>query len=478
MTVTSQERLDQVLPAAPYGDASTRYLCAGAHLDSVFARDVLKSVLRQPRRAVGPSNGVDVGLVIRHCVSAYRRRLLRNGALVLVVLVLVWALWTQRSSIALAMLVVAWGIVLLEGAFVRFEVLAARLSSRRPDPRLPVSPRLQARLADIEAAQAVNVTVYSGYGPFVGSGLDLGAWSFAVDLGKGKEVVGVRRTPKPLDLGALRGRVAAAALATGIDRVSVTDVLHVSGQHLGDVPIQPGGPLSRPLGYVDPAVVREYVDRPTPTCRHFQRIQVVAWGGEMVLSIFLRFTVVGGRLYAEATYTFMPPVTHLWHVVDHLTPVPTPLQALQLVARSLLNTVVAVFTAAPMLLLDGWRVGIREPLERWEERIAIRDGTTVNYGTLTTVRQRGASGAEFRHFQKLDREMYVKLLERSILDTVVAVMDECDIDTSDLVERKSTILNEGVLITGGTLQAGSLAVGRGAKIARRVKNAAAAAGKA
>src|SRR4051794_11483595 len=111
-------------PSAAPVDASTRYLCAGAHLDPAFSRDVLRLVLRQPRRAVGPANGIDVALVMRHCIAANRRRILRDCGLALVLGAMAWAWVTQRLGGVAAGLGAAWGLVFLEQAVIRFEVLA------------------------------------------------------------------------------------------------------------------------------------------------------------------------------------------------------------------------------------------------------------------------------------------------------------------------------------------------------------------
>lgn len=65
-----------------------------------------------------------------------------------------------------------------------------------------------------------------------------------------------------------------------------------------------------------------------------------------------------------------------------------------------------------------------------------------------------------RYFQKLDKEMHLKILERQILDTIVRFLDARNIDTSDLKERQTTILNNGLVVSGsGSIQAESLAVG-------------------
>ena len=60
--------------------------------------------------------------------------------------------------------------------------------------------------------------------------------------------------------------------------------------------------------------------------------------------------------------------------------------------------------------------------------------------------------------------MYEKYMERQVLDSIVTFLDARGIDTSELVERQTTILNQGVLVSGGSLVAGQLAVGRGAKV--------------
>lgn len=454
-------------------DASTRYLCAGAHLDRAFTRDVLRLVLRQPRRAVGPANGIDTALVIRHCIAANRRRILRDCGLALVLAAMVWAWVTQRPGGVLAGLVAAWGLVFLEQAVIRFEVLAARLRPHGWSPYLPTSVRLRARLDEIVAAQSDNVTVFDAYDPFVGTGVKVGAWSFVVDLARGKEELGARRRPEPVDLGELRDRVTEAVLATGIDGLAVEDVLHAAEEAVAGLPLRPTNRLGRPSGFLDAAVVRQLRNAPTDGRRHFQRIQVTAWDGELVVTIFLRFLDIRGRLYAEATYKLLSPVSHGWRVVDRIEPAPMPLEILRMIVTSTIAALPALLFAPLRLLGEAWQAWVSQPLRQWEEGVAIRDGGLPRCGTLTTVRQRGASTQYWRYFQHLDEERYVKLLERSILDTVTAVLDEHGVDTSELVERQTTILNQGVMMTGGTLQAQSLAVGRGARITQKARQLAA-----
>ena len=80
------------------GDEATRYLCAAAHVDAVFARRALKEFVFDDGRAPAPSAGVDEVLVLRHCLAARARRLHRDVALVaLAVVALLVSVWTVAA---------------------------------------------------------------------------------------------------------------------------------------------------------------------------------------------------------------------------------------------------------------------------------------------------------------------------------------------------------------------------------------------
>ncbi|GAA3445243.1 hypothetical protein [Planomonospora venezuelensis] len=66
--------------AAPPLPNATRYLCAGAYLDSRFRTRVLDEILGDPYRAVAPSyGGTDLAPVVAHCLRAERMALIRDG---------------------------------------------------------------------------------------------------------------------------------------------------------------------------------------------------------------------------------------------------------------------------------------------------------------------------------------------------------------------------------------------------------------
>jgi hypothetical protein len=70
-------------------DGTTRYLCAAAHLDPQFAQRAIGEYLIEGVRAVPPSPGLDVVAVLRDAVAARRRGKIRDGVLLLLLVLCV-----------------------------------------------------------------------------------------------------------------------------------------------------------------------------------------------------------------------------------------------------------------------------------------------------------------------------------------------------------------------------------------------------
>jgi hypothetical protein len=213
---------------------------------------------------------------------------------------------------------------------------------------------------------------------------------------------------------------------------------------------------------IDQVMVKEFLNHPTDTVRHYKRIRVVDWSGELALSVFLRFSKLSERLFIETSYFLLTPVKEEFHQADSTNPQPTARQWLRLAFESAVQTPF-LLTLSPLFLIG-------RPLNWWaswnqrrETRRTIAENPGFNYGATTSIRETASDGVYRRYFQKLDKEMYMKMLERSILDSIIDLLDSKGVDTSDLNERKTTILNSGVIVSGGSIEAKSLAVGRRAR---------------
>jgi hypothetical protein len=360
--------------------------------------------------------------------------------------------------------VLAWLVVVVDTVLTRYRIVAGHLARLPFDPAdaPPAPPDVEERLAELAADENGNVVVYSGYSPFVGSGYEVGGWSFAVNTDRPKGAVDGGKSPTPFEASEIHDAVARALRTLPLDGLAVEDRLFVSGKHVRDdrrfLPDQ----FSRPVARVGPEVVEEVRRAPTPVARVYLDVRVVDWQGELVFSTFVRFSKTGNCLFAEASHFVLPSLASHYHVVDGLTPQPTA-RSLATIAGQSLVALPKVMPASAAKTVMGAAGPSRRSLEDRSVRRSIRENNAFDYGATTSIRQQGTAAAYQRYFQLLDKEMYLKVVERRLIDTILAFLDEKGVDTSDLRQQSQHIYNNGVIVNGGALNSHNVAVGTGAR---------------
>lgn len=464
--------LDAAVDATTKSEATrwtetTRLLCAAAYTNGTFAQEVVEEILEEEHRAVDIPPGVDAGPVIRHCLAALGQKTLRDRILAADVLATVVLTLVTRSGLFLVLgFLLAWGTVAYDLWSATFRVVTKRLnkSTFDPDEAPPVANAEHARRAEeLAERQAGNVTVYSGFLPFAGSGFDLGGWSFVIDLRKGKDHGGTRLPPRPVEPMDLYAGVERELGALGMSNLTIEDRAFVNGTDVRGDPALLASPTDRPASSVDDAAMQQFVIAPTHRVRHYKCIRVIDWRGELVLSLFLRFGVANGRLFCELSRFLLAPLKPEMHLSDGMPSEPEFEDVVSLVGKSL--------AATPALSLRSLSVVMR-PFRGHRESAKllkrIKRDAFFDYGAATTVLDRARSSNYSRYFQLLDKQMYDKMLERTILDAIIDVLDMHNVDTEELVERRSTIINNGIMVPGGTVTAENIAVGASARIANRL----------
>jgi hypothetical protein len=464
------------MPVASTATQTTRFLCAGAYLDWQFADHVVSTLLQGDHSTPAPSHGVDVVPVVRHAVRARTWRLVRNLLVTLALVSLpISVLFGGASPIdgLIRTVLVVWGVVFGALCVVHYEILVPQLLRNRfsghDAPALP--NRQERRLAELAAQSSSNVTVYSGFSPFVGCGIDLGSWSFVVDVRRGKEGLdGARLRPDAFEVGDLYGYTLERLNALCIEGLHTESRLFVHGREARGLGWLLPDILDRPLARVEPGAVDHFLRFPTEQVRHYLAMELVEWHGELVLSIFLRFSRTGGNLFCEASYFLLPPVKEEYHKIDDLHATPDLGQVARLLGRSLVTTPF-VLVVAPFAVLDR----VLGPLTRWYREVVarrvIKFSPTFDYGTSSTLRQHAMSPNYRHYFQKLDKEMYTKLVEQQIFDAIITFLDHRNVDTSDIKERQTTVMNNGVIVSGGSIKADNFAVGARSRAGDALRNA-------
>jgi hypothetical protein len=460
-------------PAARQGDELNRRLCAGAYCYDWFRNYVIQTVLEDTYRALGPSGEIDLENLAAHCLKA--RALKRKCNVTMAALAI-----AQLPIFLIAALTVGagFGLFLFFAGFVaqvwiyfkylwttEVEIVARQLSKasfNRDYQGQKLSHYEKQKVQEAVASQEGHVVIYGGFSPFVGSGNDHGGWSFAINLKPGTDPSGRPNATLPFAAEELYQTMEATVRALGIPGFSVEDKLYVHG---GDLCLIEGfsGGTERPQLNLDAAAFdRLRLAGNDPVMRYYKGFKFTSWQGEVAFSTFVRFHLSPGTLFIEATYHLLPPLSDSFYRFDALLPNPSGQTKFALFIRAVSRAV--IMQGFWYLVLLGWLTEwSQRNAVRKQERHQLREIYNFNRGALKTIRECAMSQNYRRYFQKQDKEFVHKILEKTLLDGIVSFLERHGYDTGDLRERQNMILNNGVIVSGGNLNAESLTVGQRAR---------------
>jgi hypothetical protein len=455
---------------------TTRYLCTAAYLDKTFRDSAIQQIIKEEYKAIATSHEVDLLAVVKSCLMAAEKEAKRDrwlGVLFLIMLI-------TNFGLFLPCYLIAYIIVFRERWTIYYGTIAKKLARHNFKSNyleFNLEPRTEARLEEIAKEQNGNVIVYNGFSPFVGSGIDLGGWSFTLNLSQAKEEIGKCLEPIPFKVEELYEYIADEVTKLKLNGVTLTDKLCVNGGSIRENRQFLPDPFNRPSSYVGTKSVKSFVNSCDENIRYYKHIKVVAWSGDLVLSIFLRFLKIHEKLFVETNYFLLTPVKSQYRLADSIEPEVTFDKVRDLLIQSS-GLALKELLLSPFYVLGRLINRFQEQKRRKIMRRIVRETPNFNYGAAMSVREIASSGLYYQHFQKLDKEMYLKIIERQIIDGMVEFLESKNIDTSELKERQNTIFNNGMIVSGGSVQATNLSVGENAKsfISGLVKSATSQAG--
>jgi hypothetical protein len=449
----------------------TRLLCASAFLSAfpglITFRHKMLRFYENSTRATAPELGFDVRLVLLACQIA-RRRAQRYTMLIAGVTCLVLVLASGMGLGALvAGLLFSWGVYY-------FKVQRDHTTMTRPFRRdafdsaivsrsLAPEP-LDNRLAEALPSQDQNLLVYASFLPFVGAGIGWGGWSFSTFVDKARSDAG-KQVTTPFTIEELYAAINAGIASLNIPVLRSEDWYFANGADLRGNKDVLYDVDARPSQHLPPELAARYLRGNDRQVRHYKWIRIEDWGGELVVSYFLRCARVGESLFVEARQFLMAPLANKYRMIDSLPESGAALHLTCLLEALVIGAVMLV--AAPFLALTTALDNLAKRLAANHRRggglhRVMQRLTQYNYGAVTSLRASLAQPNFLHYFQQSDADLYRKVLERKLLDTIITFLDAHDIDTSDIRERQTTILNSGILIQSGNVRAESLAVGHGA----------------
>lgn len=439
----------------------TRYLCAAVNMDHSLSRKVIEDLLEHDHRAIAVTPGVDLVTVLRHALGANRRRLGRDAILFGLLLTLIGVLFFAGVSLwPLIVIIAGWVVIYIEEHVSMFGPAAQRLRPGRFDPDAAptagagaVSDRQLQRIA--AATEAGNVTLYGGFPPFVGYGRVQTSWSFAVDVTRPAG----GRNPVAFAVQEVYDFVGDRLRALDLPGIEVGCRLFVNGQDIEDDPRFLPEPGAAPATSVPDDVVRALIAAPEERARPYLIVSMTGWDGDLVVTTFVRFLLSRTDLFVEAAHTAVPPLAARYKAIDEMEQSPSGREFAGMLSRTIMSGPGLVLSSAGRIMHELLSDSRRDKNNR-------RTRLKAEYGAMTSLREAAAEPNWQRYFQVFDNARYRKVIEQRIFRSLVEFLDAHDVDTTSLVARSETVINNGVMLTGqSTVNAAQVAVGAGAQAA-------------
>lgn len=334
------------------------------------------------------------------------------------------------------------------------------------------SGKLEKKVATEDAS--ANVSVFGGFEPFIGWGGSLGDWSLLIDTRKGKD----DHPTVKFSVQDIERAIGASFQQLSLPDLEVGERLFVHGVDVSIVDGLLPDRFARPQQRVAEEILARLRISESRTARVYQFAKVAAWTDQVYVSFFYRVTFRGPMLYIENHARVLQPVSTDHRAIDNLTAPKTRARVGQFFGCTLAAPFACIGECFQLLALIRSRGEIRK--SEAEQKEKIEEQARYNYGTTTSLRESFSASIYNHFFEKSDRDLYVKILQKQLLDSVIEFLDSRNVDTSELRDQRSYIINSG-LIVHGDLQADAVAVGKAAKantrgLKRTRANQAAAAG--
>ncbi|QCG98449.1 hypothetical protein E6C67_32865 [Azospirillum sp. TSA2s] len=433
---------------------TTRYLSAHAALDHGFANNVIERSKRLCK-AHEPNYGVDMGILLIEAKKSNEKFIKRNFLISIIAFSFAiiafkdfgrwhWSFWDAAPLLALSCLIS--GIITFYYKINSEKYVAGKFGDSRP----------YSFEGDYDSNEDNNnVVVYSGLNPFVGSGNNIGGWVLAIDLKKINE---------PEKYVEFDGKEVEEAIIKSISAIDIHKIfayrtIFAEGKSIRGCSEILANPIVRPAKHVGDAVVNAFLNR-KGSIRTYCQVRIHEWMDQLIVSILFRSFRIGDKLVIEANYFVLHGLSKKYEYID------------KIIGRKRFTELSSEFFAC--LFLGAFNVVISplktimkilgafgEYKEKSELEKEVKENPLYDYGIKSTMREEESSGVK-SYFQMIDRIGIVKIVEKEILSTIVNFLEERGVDTSELKERQTSILNNGIIISGGNVNANGIVAGNNA----------------
>ena len=447
--------------SAPPDDLVTRLLCAACYLHDDIADSAEGALLTPSRRALTPNWQVDVLALARHAARARKLRTNRDawlnrevfyvaGTAVLGLVLAVSGVLSLFQFVLVVLFLAFWAYVVAVG-IVFWQLRTARRAAvdavlnpgADPPPPLP-SLSAEEALRDLNQCNAILYRADSA--PFVGSGVKLDGWQITIDISKRSkpgfgpvtgadlqaallELLPGKISPRPSAGHRLYVRGGASALGVDLYRIGPAEP-----------ELQEELNFRRPVTYVPPSQLRQYFGRRDETTRVYTCFQQSSWGGQVVVSLFVRAHVANETLFIEGQVYALRPLEPELSEVGSL-PVGTGPE-LSAFGRTALSTASALLLNAPSAMMKNRRAARLYASNAAEADAEIASRRDVDFGAVKSLREQVTNFDLGDHFAAADEELYYQVFVRRTMECIDVFLHSRGVDTTEFSGQSAEIVSQ------------------------------------
>ncbi|THU40306.1 hypothetical protein FAM09_10590 [Niastella caeni] len=441
----------------------TRQLCASAYLTPGLSEKII-SFVKNPYKAIVHPPGLDPVVLLKHALNARSKE--RRFYALLFIPSLLCILTLPLLPIALLFLTIIFLAVLVRyynnKRFIKEHFITGNFNYN-----FSYDGSEKELIHQLQENTTKNVVYYSGYSPFVGCGYEVGGWSFVIDIDKGKTDLGQTLAPKSFQEDELYYIVSQELLQLKLENLSIENKIYFNGKDLRNNKDILPNIFRHPVTEVNSEYTKKAMNYGVENARFYKMIQVTGWEGDLVLSAFLRFKKGEKTLFVENNYYLLPPIKDEYRAVDRIKQDSGIRHFLRLMTKLFLISIVETIRSVSYVFGQISK-GIKSLFGISPEaklRKEVKISPDYDYGAHSSIREMVCQSQYFQHFQKLDKERFLKTIDKRIFNGITEFLDSKNISTEEFKTRENIVMNNGIIVqSGGVLTSQNVSAGIGASI--------------
>lgn len=300
-----------------------------------------------------------------------------------------------------------------------------------------------------------NICIFSGKKPFIGSGTISKNFSFVLSIDKAKKHGD--NTTIDFSEDEIYNTIQNALSTTN----QTMQKLYINGSLLnGDTNL-----LSAiDSGKLKQEIWQKYSEQNANSIRRYLCVSNISQSEEIQSNFFIRFVKSHNSIFVELTTTLLPPIATKYRVIEQLPQKVSFARLIGMLQSSIFMTIVYmgksiiygvnfVFQGLPEMISE------KKSIEK-----QIKENPLFDYGETTTLREDVADTSLQTFYNSMDDEHLSKQVEKAFFSNLIQFLDSKNIDTSELSQQEATIINHGLIMSGGEVKADNIAVGKMSKI--------------